>query len=188
MARKYISTSQKLAILRDLDTRVEAGESLRAVARSHGVQGNQIRRWKANRWQLESMKYTSKTMHKGRKSQIKHLEERIITWALEMRGAGVGITYSHLLIKGARVDDDFATKTREQQYNMIRRLCIANCLVCRRKTHQAQKHTQEAYDTALQWLVEIRPLLLCSRQHQIMITSVTLTVIFCNIAQVFWNW
>ena len=157
MTRISIPTSRKLAILRDLDERVMAGESLRAVARSHGVQPVQIRNWRRQRNVLSASSKTKRSISKGRPSTIKHLEERIIGWALEMRQRGVPIKYKHLQIKACREDDNFRAKTTQQQYHMIRRLCQANCLVPRRGTHQAQEQPQVAIDEALEWLLETRP-------------------------------
>lgn len=134
-----------------------AGESLRAVARSHGVQPVQIRNWRRQRNVLSASSKTKRSISKGRPSTIKHLEERIIGWALEMRQRGVPIKYKHLQIKACREDDNFRGKTTQQQYHMIRRLCKANCLVPRRGTHQAQEQPQVAIDEALEWLLETRP-------------------------------
>ena len=42
-----------------------------------------------------------------------------------------------------------------QQYHKIRQLCIANCLVVRKQTHQSQCRTEEDMLEAKEWLTEI---------------------------------
>jgi hypothetical protein len=76
-----------------------------------------------------------------------------------MRHIGVGISYRHLQIKAARVDENFRAKSPTQQYQLIRTLCRQNQLVQRRKTHVAQDNPQVAIDRALEWFQETRPLL-----------------------------
>jgi hypothetical protein len=134
------------------------GESLKSVARSHGVEPVQIRRWRAMRTKLEMTKGKARSVSRGRPSSIKHLEDQIIGWALEMRHAGVGLTYNHLVLKAIRVDPDFARKPRQQQYHLVRRLCRQNCLVQRVSTHTAQDHPQVTIDRATEWLQVIRPI------------------------------
>jgi len=56
MARCSITVQQNLAILRDKDTRLVDGETLKSVARSHGVQPSQILRWETLRPKLRLAK------------------------------------------------------------------------------------------------------------------------------------
>ena len=46
MARKRLTASQKLKIIRDADERTTNGESLKSVCRSYGIQPNQVRDWR----------------------------------------------------------------------------------------------------------------------------------------------
>jgi len=158
MVRTSITIARKLMILRDASERMANGESLKAVARSHGVQPCQIRYWRKRKAKLDVTTSTKRTTGKGRPSSIKHLEDQVIGWALEMRQFGVGLSYRHLQLKACRADAEFAQKSKTQQYQMIRRLCAANCLVPRRKTHVAQENPQVAIDCAKEWLMAIRPL------------------------------
>jgi transposase-like protein len=159
MARTSITNQRKLTILRDADQRTANGESLKSVARSHGVQPAQIRSWRKVREKLKLLNPKARSIARGRPSSIKHLEEQIIGWGIEMRELGVGISYRHLQLKACRADANFAQKTQTQQYQVIRTLCRQNKWVCRRKTHVAQDNPQVGIDKAKEWLLEIRPLL-----------------------------
>ena len=74
-----------------------------------------------------------------------------------MRQLGTPIKYLHLCVEACKIDPVFAEKTEQQQYHLIRRLCIANCLVPRRATHRSQSRPQVAVDEAKEWLLETRP-------------------------------
>ncbi|KAG7365792.1 DDE superfamily endonuclease [Nitzschia inconspicua] len=160
MPRATITVQRKLTILRDADERqLNNKESLKSIARSHGVQAVQIRNWRKQREVLSLTRPRARSLHKGKPSTIKYLEDAVIGHAFEMRQIGVGITYNHLVIKACQLDEGFRAKTYEVQYQLIRRLCNSNCLVNRRRTHVSQEHPQEAIDRAEEWLSEIRPIL-----------------------------
>ena len=166
MARKYLSNGEKLTILQDLDLRTAQGESLKSVARSYGLDPSQIRKWRAKRLELTQTKTKAKTLGKGRPSSIKHLEDRIVGWALDMRARGVPLKYRELQVRAARLDPNFAELTMSKQYHQIRRLCAANCLVLREKTHTAQRHPDDEVEQALGWLVVVRPILAAANINQ----------------------
>jgi transposase-like protein len=132
------------------------GESLKSVARSHGVQPVQIRNWVKVRERLSLSKPKARSIAKGRPSSIKHLEEQIIGWALDMRYLGVGLSFRHLQLKACRADLVFRQKTKTAQYQMIRRLCASNCVVRRRKTHVSQEQVEAAKERATTWLTDTR--------------------------------
>ncbi|KAG7344198.1 DDE superfamily endonuclease [Nitzschia inconspicua] len=159
MGRQSINNGHKLTILRDLEERLHNGESLKSVARSHGVDPSQLRKWRKNREKLEMSSKGNKSLGKGKKSSITHLEELIIGWAHELREVGIGISYCRLQVRACQVDENFRSKPKVQQYHMIRRLCMSNGLVVRRGTNVAKDPPQQAIDQAREWLQEIRPVI-----------------------------
>ena len=155
--RQYLSNSNKLAILRDTVERQANGESLRKIAASHGVDPVQIRRWKKQKDALEYNNKQRKTLPgRGRKSCVKHLEQEIVGWTLELRALGLEMRFKHLMVKAAAVDDDFRARPRSQQYQIIRRLAKSNCLTNRRVTHRSQRDSISDREDALRWLRDIR--------------------------------
>lgn len=145
-------------ILGDLEERQGNGEALRAIARSHGVQPSQIRRWKANANRLSKAKKSKKTLATGRKPSLLHLEDDLMQWAFNLRDEGKQIKYSHIVLQACRMDDSFKDKSLREQYQAIRRLCHRNCFVLRKGTHKAQEHPQKAIDEATAWLQIVRPI------------------------------
>ena len=158
MPRTNISVGRRLMILRDLETRQSNGESLKSVARSHGVQPSQIRRWKANKDKLSRAKNSKKTVASGRKPSFLHLEDELMGWAFALRDEGKPVKYSHIQLEACKMDDSFKDKTIQQQYHIIRRLCVRNCFVVRQATHKAQEHPQKSVDEAIEWLQNVRPI------------------------------
>ncbi|KAG7367560.1 hypothetical protein IV203_030231 [Nitzschia inconspicua] len=159
MPRTTITVQRKLTIPRDADERqLNNKESLKSITRSHGIQAVQIRNWRKQRDVLSLTRPKARSLHKGKPSTIKYLEDAVIGHAIEMRQIGVGITYNHLVIKACQLNEGFRAKTYEVQYQLIRRLCKSSCLVNRRRTHVSQEHPQEAIERAEEWLSEIRPI------------------------------
>ena len=130
-----------------------------AIARSHGIQPEQIQNWRQNRDKILLTYEKKKHIARSWPSSIGHLEEQVIGWGLGMRSKGVKISYKSLQVKACQIDEGFRNLPRQLQYHQIRRLAISNCLVERRITHQSQKFHQEALDEALEWLLEVRPIL-----------------------------
>ncbi len=146
MVKKYLSVSEKLTILEQVDQRQKNGESLRSIAQSFGVQPNQIRRWRGKRDEFVRTKKTKKALTTGRTSSLKHVEADLIQWFLDLREDGVGLDYRALCIKAARLDQDFAQKSFRQQYQTIRRLFQANAISVRTTKHLSQATIQDIID------------------------------------------
>ena len=145
-------------MVRQLEETLLEGHSLRSVARNLGVQPTQLRKWRAQKVSLAQSKIGKKSIGRGKKSSIQHLEDQIIPWALHQREAGVPLRYKSLQLQACRLDPAFREKNKSQQYHMIRRLCIANCLDIRETTHVAQRRLDDTRDEALQWLTIARPI------------------------------
>lgn len=177
MARISISVAQKLAILQDKDDRLAVGESLKSVARSHGVSPSQIRRWEKQRQTLKSCKPAARSTSKGRPSSIRHLEEQVIAWGLDMHSTGVKINYRQLQLKACAADPEFAAKPQHVQYQQIRRLCHQNKLAQHRKTQVSQDTPQEAQDDAREWLLSIRPLLAAPNVQKAYVLNMSQTTV-----------
>ena len=139
MVRKFFTNGDKIKMVLAADTRQLAGESLKSIARDFGVEPVQIRRWRKNKMKLANTKRSKKTLSRGRRSEITHLEEQIIGYGLDLRARGLEISYITLQVRACQIDEDFRQKNKTEQYQQIRRLAIANCLVPRRTTHVGQQ-------------------------------------------------
>jgi len=121
MARKHLTNGQKLSILNDCMARQAMGESLRSVARSHGIQPVQIRKkWKLKTNQLLSYKRGNGSLSRGREGRLGPFEEQIIGWALNKREAGFAIKYGHLRLYAIRLNPAFGELSASRQYHTFR--------------------------------------------------------------------
>jgi hypothetical protein len=158
MARRRLTNGEKLAIVRAADERLANGESLRSIARSFNVQGVQIRKWQAKMLQLAQTRRSAKSINKGRIGRLNQWEEEIMMWALQMRDAGVPLSYRHLVIKASELDAGFNELSQAQKYHSVRRLCLRNSFKIRRVTHTSQTDPAEVVQMAQNWLEMMRPI------------------------------
>ena len=71
----------------------------------------------------------------------------------------MAVGYHDVMIKAGQLLPAFKERPYMQQYHIVRRLCLANCIVVRASTHTAQRHPQETNDQALAFLGIMRPIL-----------------------------
>jgi hypothetical protein len=181
MVKKYLTIGQKLDILNDCNQRQLNGESLKSVARSHGVQPSQIRTWKKKVDQLAaSRKRKKKSLNKGKEGRLAQFEDDIIGWALDRREAGFALRYDNIRIRAIEVYPEFGNLPPSQQYHSVRRLCIRNCLRIRKITHQSQRIPQDLIDEAQAWLVHMRPILAAPDLHQRFIINMDQTPMYLS--------
>jgi hypothetical protein len=182
MGRQSFTTSQKLAIVQDANQRLANGESLRSIGRLHNVQGVQIRKWQAMIQQLARSRRSSKSLNKGRPGRLQDLEEEIMTWALEMRDAGVPLSYKHLVVKACELNVAFNNLPSSQQYHTIRRLCLKNSFRIRRITHMSQTDPAELVIQAQQWLDVMRPIVSAPNVQQPFVLNMDQTPMYLSMA------
>ena len=153
-----MTVSDKLKIIADANTRLDAGESLKSISRHHNIQPCQLRDWRRNVGRLSRAKKSLKSLHKGFRGRLHAHEEELVAWVLEMRDQGIPLCYKHIVLQAIAMDNAFGELSFESQYHAVRRLCVRNGITIRRVTHTAQADPQDAIDLALQWIGYIRPI------------------------------
>ena len=104
MTRKRLTNSQKLIILADVDERHATGESLGSIARSHGIQMVQIKKWRSKMPELAATKRTKKSLSRGNQGCLGQFEEQLVGWALDRQRKGLPFLYSKLMQKAYKFD------------------------------------------------------------------------------------
>jgi len=107
MARRRPTNGKKLETLEDAVTKLVEGESVKSIARRHGVQLNQIGSWRTQTEQLVTTKRGKKSVCKGRASRLQAHEELIVRWAMHQREAGFPLTCRHLVLKACEISQEF---------------------------------------------------------------------------------
>ena len=159
MARKRLTNGEKVKILIDMDARLSNGESLKSVSRLYNVTPFQLREWRRNRARISATLTKKKSAGAGMTGFLKQFEAPIIGYALDQRALGVKVTYGDLVVRACQLCDEFRNKEKTQQYHIVRRLAIANCLVDRAITHTSQALQADMEEQAKEWLTLTRPIL-----------------------------
>ncbi|KAG7373733.1 hypothetical protein IV203_012828 [Nitzschia inconspicua] len=103
--------------------------------------------------QLEMSSKGNKTLRKGKISSILLIERSLLSDGHSNCGKlAFDMSYCRLQVRACQVDENFRSKLKQQQYHMIRRLCMSNELVVRRGTNVAEDLPQQAIDQAREWL------------------------------------
>ena len=181
MARKFYTINQKLNMVRALEERSDT-ESVSSIARKFGVDTAQLRRWKAQKPLFESYNMrrrgTKLTIHRGNKCSFDDIEEELLSFIFEQRETGIPVSIRMVNTKASQLHSGFRAKSRRAKDSAIRRFVSAHGLVHRVHTHQSQKRMEEVYDTAKDWLVNIRPMLLGPTRDKRFIINMDQTPIF----------
>jgi DDE superfamily endonuclease len=156
--RRAWTCAEKKKILDDFAIRLGNGESIRSISILHGIDPAQYRRWNKNKVAICSAKKTHKSVTRGRRSRIRHLEQELVQWMLHLREQGIAIDYKFVIERVTELDDDFAVLSSSQQYATVRRFCRSNCMVIRAGTHTAQVLPQDTIDQAIGWIQQMRPI------------------------------
>ena len=182
MTRKYRTIGQKLAILKKLDQALEEGRSACSFAWAHDICPKVLRDWKKQELQLAVMPKKKKTLHRGRESTIKHLEEELLAWFNTQRALGGVLSYRILQARTCRLHCEFREIDHEQQYGRIRCLCHANGIVIRRTTTTSKKKPEEVEQEARQWLDNVRPMITAPGVNRRYVLNMDQTPVFFNLA------
>jgi transposase-like protein len=95
--RKTYSVGRKLRMIDEAKERTENGDSLRAIARELMVDSTQLQRWIKQADQIRENVKTkgsglSLTLHAGRLSCLKHIEDDLLMFIFECREQGMSVS------------------------------------------------------------------------------------------------
>jgi hypothetical protein len=102
--------SQKLSMVRTLETRCGHGDSLRFVGGRLGVDPSQLRRWKSQKHQFEAflqrgngtrVNTAALTLHRGGKSSLHEIEDSLLQYIFEEREQGLAVSIRMVLLKAS---------------------------------------------------------------------------------------
>ena len=179
--RKCLSNGEKLKMLEEVDRRrLAQGNSLRRP-KALGVQPIQIQNWRRQRAQLQQVPWKNRSVHRGKESCIKHLEQALIGWCLDQRAVGIPVYYATLQVKAAQLDNSFCSKSRQSQYTSIQKLCRSNeVVVLRCITHQLQRRPQDNVDETLEFLRVEWPIVNAAGVHLDVVINMDQTPVFLS--------
>jgi transposase-like protein len=157
-SKVYLGVAMKVAIAEEWLTKKTP---LKAIARTHGVQPQQVKRWAKS---LESLKQKARgeplstTTGAGRKSYLSPIRDDLLQWIFELRQDGMAVSSRMVIIRVCQGDNTFRRKSRDNQYGIVRRFLRTNKVVIRRATHEAQSAPAKKIAEALEHIARIQPI------------------------------
>lgn len=156
--KSYLGVGMKVAIAEEWLTKKTP---LKAIARTHGVQPQQVKRWAKS---LVSLKQKARgeplstTTGSGRKSSLFAMRDDLLQWIFELRQDGMAVSSRMVIIRVCQADNTFRRKNRDTQYGIVRRFLRTNKVVIRRSTHEAQSAPAKKQGEALEYIARIQPI------------------------------
>ena len=178
MPRRRWTNRQKLAVLADVQQRMDAGEKLRVIARSLGIQPIQLRKWRLAKSLLEDSDKSAQSLCAGRKSILGPVEEALIRWFFELREQGMAISVKMMIVKASELSHTFRRKSARAKDLSMRRFLKSHRITIRAATHESQRAPEEVKGEALDFISIMRPLVAAPNRHQDFVINMDQTPIF----------
>ena len=166
---KFITCRKKCKIMTDAKERQALGESLKSICRDHSIQPTQLRRWRLKEDQIRASNPNAKTVNRGRISQLKGVQEQILTWISELREKGMPVSMRLVTLKASELvepDHNFSQLKHHAKYSATRRFMRANNYVVRAKTNVAQRSKAEIVEMTKTFVNSMIPRFVGPHRHQ----------------------
>ena len=165
--RRRFANSDRLAIVRNVRRRVEAGESIRGACEALNIIPKQYREWtRMTTAMTEHRNPNAKSTCEGPISVLMPIEDELLKFIFELREQGYAVSISTVVIQASRLMPDFKRKSSLARYQCVRRWVRRHSLVHRMGTHESQRSPSETTGMALDYVQTIRPRLSQSNRHQ----------------------
>lgn len=142
--RRRFANSERLAIVRNVRRRLEAGESIRGACRALNIIPKQYREWSTKLNTMIEHNPKAKSICKGPTSTLKPIESDLLTFMLELRVQGLAVSISAVITQVCRLMPEFQQKSMEARYQCVRRWIRRQGLMHTMETrdcHEAQSDT-----------------------------------------------
>ena len=158
---------ERLAIVRNVRRRVEAGESIRGACRALIIIPKQYREWSTtSRAMLEHGNSKAKRSAKGPTSVLAPNEKDLLNFIFELREQGFAVSISAVVVQASRLMSEFQRRSSRARYQSVRRWIRKHSFVHRMGTHESQRSPSETAGLAQDYVQTIRPKLVQSNRHE----------------------
>ena len=170
---------EKIEILDKIEERQKNGESLREICRSLEIQPIQARKWRASRAELSCQaKAQHCSVHSGRPSFLKPLEDDLMAWFLQMREQGVMVSTRLVVVKASQLSAQFRRKTSRAKDQIVRRFLASNKITIQSVTHTCQRPPDAVVDEAMSFILHVREKVVGLNRQQKYILNMDQTPVF----------
>ena len=97
-----------------------------------------------------------RSVHNGRVSFLKPLEDNLLTWFLQMREQGIMISTRLVVVKASQLSAEFRRKTSRSKDQIVRRFLASNKITLRSVTHTCQHPPDAVVDEAMSFIQHVR--------------------------------
>ena len=136
--RRRFTNAERLAIIRNVRRRVEAGESIRGACRALNIIPKQYREWLRTSTAIINHNANAKSTAKGPRSILPPIEEDLLKFIFELREQGFAVSILAIVIQASRLMVDFQRKSMLARYQCVRRWKRKHIFVHRMGTHESQ--------------------------------------------------
>ena len=170
---------EKIEILDEIEERQRNGETLREICRCLEIQPIQARKWRAMRAQLSCQGKAGRcSVHNGRVSFLKPLENDLLTWFLQMREQGIMISTRLVVVKASQLSAEFRRKTSRSKDQIVRRFLASNKITLRSVTHTCQRPPDAVVNEAMSFIQQVREKVVGLNRQQKYILNMDQTPVF----------
>jgi hypothetical protein len=176
--RKAYAIRHKREVVQAVDRMVLAKtHSTSSACNLYAIQPSQYRRWKVQEPAMrKAINQKATTLHAGRTSCVRHLEDDILEWFDNMRARGLTMNIGMIVMKAAELDSSFRRQTKWSKFQAVRRLNSKFGLVYRVTTNESQRLPSEVRGEALEYVESVHPRLV--GRHEDYIINMDQTPIF----------
>ena len=181
--RVYLTLHNKVGLVIEAEKVVNAEKkmSFKAFCREKDVDPAQLRRWTKNIVKYkQAMENTTKKRAKlvatvGRRSTLSNIRVELLKYVDAHENTGRTISIRRLAIHARKLDKSLRRMKRYALFARLRRFCVSNGVVIRRKTHQSQEDPRKKVEIATAFLLSTRPRLHQCNRHPAFIMNMDQT-------------
>ena len=119
--RRRFTNAERLAIIRNVRRRVEAGESIRGACRALNIIPKQYREWSRTSTAIINHNANAKSTAKGPRSTMPPIEEDLLKFIFELREQGFAVSISAVVMQASRLMPEFKRKSTRARNQSVRR-------------------------------------------------------------------
>ena len=157
--RQCFSNQERLAFIRNVQRRVNGGESLHAICADLNISRKSLQDWSKQSNKLAERRPLAKSVCEGQASALQAFDKELLSFLFEKREQGMAVSINMLALEAAKLSSDFRAKAPKARYQAVRRWVKRHSFRYRLGTHVSQKSPIEMEKTTEDYMAVIWPLL-----------------------------
>lgn len=164
--RRRFTNCNRLSIVRNVNRRLAAGQTIRAACRELGIIPKQYREWKKKSQDMSKCRPAAMSICKGHDGILKPIEEQLLRFVFELREQGMTVSHPMIAVKAAALCRPFREKSRNARLLIVGRWKKHHGLTYRMGTNESQRAPSETKAEAEDFMNIVRPIVSEANRHQ----------------------